>query len=80
MSVPTEQDMDRLAIYLTERDMDRLTNYKWRYSLETAGFSTEQANRLLFTRWLYRRGGILGDTGSDEGFILLARAIVGAAA
>ena len=39
--------------YLTRRDIDRLTNYKWRYSLESHGFSTEQAGRLLFARWLY---------------------------
>jgi hypothetical protein len=65
---------------LTERDIDRLTNYKWRYSLETAGFTTAQANRLLFARWLYRHGYMREGAGSDEGFILLARLIVGEAA
>jgi hypothetical protein len=41
---------------LSRRDIDRLTNYKWRYSLESHGFSTEQATRLLFIKWLHRRG------------------------
>jgi hypothetical protein len=31
----------------------RLTLYKWRYSLESQGFSAEQARRLLFLRWLH---------------------------
>lgn len=46
--------------YLTRRDVDRLTNYKWRYSLESHGFSTEQASRLLFVKWLVRRGDLRG--------------------
>ena len=40
--------------YLSSRDIDRLTNYKWRYSLESHGFSAVEASRLLFMRWLYR--------------------------
>ena len=40
---------------LSEQDVWRLTLYKWRYSLESHGFSTEQARRLLFLRWLYAR-------------------------
>ena len=40
---------------LTSQDVWRLTLYKWRYSLESHGFSTEQARRLLFLRWLYAR-------------------------
>ena len=46
--------------YLSRRDVDRLTNYKWRYSLESHGFSTEQASRLLFARWLVRQGVLHG--------------------
>jgi hypothetical protein len=42
--------------YLTRHDIDRLTNYKWRYSLESHGFSSDQAARLLFMRWLFARG------------------------
>jgi hypothetical protein len=42
--------------HLSRQDLDRLTNYKWRYSLESHGFSTEQATRLLFIKWLHRRG------------------------
>ena len=42
--------------HLTRRDIDRLTNYKWRYSLESHGFSTGEATRLLFARWLVRQG------------------------
>jgi hypothetical protein len=41
--------------YLSNRDIDRLTNYKWRYSLESHGFSSGEASRLLFMRWLYRQ-------------------------
>jgi hypothetical protein len=44
--------------HLTSRDIDRLTNYKWRYSLESHGFSSDQAARLLFIKWLYGRGRI----------------------
>jgi len=33
----------------------RLTLYKWRYSLESQGFSAEEARRLLFLRWLHGR-------------------------
>jgi hypothetical protein len=40
---------------LSAQDVWRLTLYKWRYSLESHGFSTEQARRLLFLRWLYAR-------------------------
>jgi hypothetical protein len=33
----------------------RLTLYKWRYSLESAGYSTHQAEHLLFLKWLNAR-------------------------
>jgi hypothetical protein len=45
---------------LTRQDVDRLTAYKWRYSLESHGFSTSQATRLLFIKWLYARGTVGG--------------------
>ena len=45
---------DSAIPYLSSREVDRLTNYKWRYSLESHGFSGVEASRLLFMRWLYR--------------------------
>lgn len=42
--------------YLSRRDIDRLTTYKWRYSLESHGFSSRQAEHLLFIKWLYGQG------------------------
>jgi hypothetical protein len=44
--------------YLSNEDISRLTSYKWRYSLEAHGFSSDQAARLLFMKWLFRRGGL----------------------
>ena len=38
---------------LTSEDIRRLTLYKWRYSLESTGFTAEQVGRLLFLKWLY---------------------------
>lgn len=31
-----------------------LRRYRWRYSLETIGFTSDQAHRLVFARWLYQ--------------------------
>lgn len=45
---------------LTAQDVRRLTLFKWRYSLESAGFSSHQAERLLFLRWLHARRGPYG--------------------
>lgn len=45
---------------LTRRDVDRLTAYKWRYALESHGFTAAQASRLLYVKWLYMRGTIGG--------------------
>jgi hypothetical protein len=45
---------------LTAQDVRRLTLFKWRYSLESAGFSTHQAEHLLFLKWLHARRGPLG--------------------
>lgn len=41
---------------LTDLDKVRLTRFKWRYSLETAGFTPEEARRLLFFKWLALSG------------------------
>ena len=61
-SVVESPDLNQASgtAYLSRRDIDRLTNYKWRYSLESHGFSTEQASRLLFARWLVRQGVLRG--------------------
>lgn len=40
---------------LCAADVRRLTLFKWRYSLESAGFSTTQAEQLLFLKWLNAR-------------------------
>jgi hypothetical protein len=45
---------------LTAQDVRRLTLFKWRYSLESAGFSPRQAEHLLFLKWLHARRGPLG--------------------
>jgi hypothetical protein len=45
---------------LTAQDVRRLTLFKWRYSLESAGFSANQAEHLLFLKWLHARRGPLG--------------------
>ena len=45
---------------LTAQDVRRLTLFKWRYSLESAGFSSHQAEHLLFLKWLHARRGSLG--------------------
>ncbi|MBA2448656.1 MAG: hypothetical protein H0V51_11590 [Chloroflexi bacterium] len=38
---------------LTQEDIRRLTLYKWRYSLESCGFTTDQVGHLLFLKWLF---------------------------
>lgn len=45
---------------LTAQDVRRLTLFKWRYSLESAGFSSRQAEHVLFLKWLHARRGPLG--------------------
>lgn len=40
---------------LTADELWRLTLYKWRYSLESQGFSADQTRHLLFLKWLYGR-------------------------
>ena len=44
--------------HLSSADVERLRTFKIRYALEAFGFSTSQAERLLFTQWLYRRGAL----------------------
>jgi hypothetical protein len=44
--------------HLTNRDVERLRTFKLRYALESFGFTSSQAERLLFTQWLYRRGAL----------------------
>lgn len=46
---------DRLRAALTAQDVRRLTLFKWRYSLESAGFTPRQAAHLLFLKWLHTR-------------------------
>ena len=45
---------------LTPEDLRRLTLYKWRYSLESSGFSSDQVGHLLFLKWLYANRMIRG--------------------
>lgn len=45
---------------LTAQDVRRLTLFKWRYSLESAGFTSRTAEHLLFLKWLHARRGPLG--------------------
>ena len=45
---------------LTAQDVRRLTLFKWRYSLESAGFTSQQAGHLLFLKWLHARRRTIG--------------------
>jgi hypothetical protein len=45
---------------LTAQDVRRLTLFKWRYSLESAGFTSRQAGHLLFLKWLHARRRVVG--------------------
>ena len=45
---------------LTSEDVRRLTLYKWRYSLESSGFSTPEIGHLLFLKWLHAQGAVRG--------------------
>lgn len=42
---------------LTRREQQRLTLYKWTYAMESAGFTTQEARRIIFARWRARRNG-----------------------
>lgn len=45
---------------LTSEDVRRLTLYKWRYSLESSGFTAAQVGHLLFLKWLYANQPVRG--------------------
>ena len=49
---------------LDTTDMVRLTRWKWRYELETRGFSGAEARLLIYLKWLKARGRI---GGHDDG-------------
>jgi hypothetical protein len=49
-----------LRAALTAQDVRRLTLFKWRYSLESAGFTSQQAAQLLFLKWLHAGRGPAG--------------------
>jgi len=51
---------DSLRAALTAQDVRRLTLFKWRYSLESAGFTSRQAAHLLFLKWLHARRRAIG--------------------
>lgn len=36
---------------LTAQEIHNLTIYKWRYALESEGFTSQEAGRLIFLRW-----------------------------
>lgn len=57
---PTRPSGGGVRAALTAQDVRRLTLFKWRYSLESAGFSSQQAEQLLFLKWLHARRGPLG--------------------
>jgi hypothetical protein len=41
--------------HLTITEIRNLTLCKWRYSFESAGFTRQEADRLIFLRFLYHR-------------------------
>lgn len=45
---------------LTSEDVRRLTLYKWRYSLESSGFTNDQVGHLLFLKWRYANHAVRG--------------------
>lgn len=45
---------------LTSDDVRRLTLYKWKYSLESSGFSAGEIGHLLFLKWLHAHGTVRG--------------------
>ena len=59
-STGSELARDSLRAALTAQDVRRLTLFKWRYSLESAGFTSRQAAQLLFLKWLHARRRAVG--------------------
>ena len=45
---------------LTELDRCRLADYKARFTLKSYGFSTAEARRLIFVKWLLQTGRLGG--------------------
>ncbi len=45
---------------LTSEDVRRLTLYKWRYALESSGFTARQVGQLIFLKWLYANDAVRG--------------------
>jgi len=41
---------------LSPEELYRLTLFKWRYTLEAAGFNEPQVPALLFLKWLHATG------------------------
>jgi len=37
-----------------------LTLYKWRYALESSGFTARQVGQLIFLKWLYANDAVRG--------------------
>jgi hypothetical protein len=60
--VPTRvvdrKSMLRIHLSLSRSEIRRLTLFKWRYTLESAGLTSEQADHLLFLKWAYANGRI----------------------
>ena len=41
---------------LTADEVRQLTRWKWRYTLQSAGFSAQEARRLCFQKWRHATG------------------------
>lgn len=48
------QTYEQTRAILGVETIRRLTLWKWRYSLESAGFTPDQAHRVVFACWLYQ--------------------------
>lgn len=58
------EDQTRAPV-LTPADVTRLTLWKWKYVLESHGFTPIQASHLIFLRILAERGDMGGPGGRD---------------
>jgi hypothetical protein len=45
---------------LSPEEVRRLTLYKWKYSLESEGFTPEEIRQLMFVKYLAHRRRVLG--------------------
>ena len=50
--VETESPRPAEPEFLSPHELYRLTLYKWRYTLEAAGFTPAEVADLLFLKWL----------------------------